>query len=473
MANGAPLPSQSYNPFDHDAPPGTLVAVSKQLSECIAAHLTLELPPGDASQKILLVDYSTLTPGSKRMLDQEMERDGYWAFIVHTNRDAILCGLRADLAERSFRIEAAASEATFVVDEAAEMEELIRAAAESGAATFAIRDSFTTGYGYSTGQAGALSARPSPECLARAIQRGGPVNVHFRNRGDGKGSSLGSSRASLRLQLVDAAAKVSRYYREEWMVAGRPRVTAAFRTGCHWIRSPFTLAASLPLATHTDQVRLAKFETTLRGVEERLMVSIFGSLPNITWARILAKVFQNAEEFMGPFDVTRYRTWAAAQWAHAHRVGPGQLGCSWKGNGSRILPKGALGTSRSKPMHDDDNGVISLGCWTGLTEADTPTDLVFVVNGAEVILGASALRWVLFMGYIPHETRPTDPTQPGSTARLHHSAFVKPEAEHLAAQVLSNLPCTPGGGSWTMDAVRRLRADAFSDENMTAILSRG
>ena len=41
---------------------------------------------------------------------------------------------------------------------------------------------------------------------------------------------------------------------------------------------PFTVEESLPLATDSDQVRLSRWETALRGVEESLMVSVFGSL---------------------------------------------------------------------------------------------------------------------------------------------------------------------------------------------------
>ena len=108
-------------------------------------------------------------------------------------------------------------------------------------------------------------------------------------------------------------------------------------------------------------------------------------------------------------------------------MGPGRLGCPWKGCASRILPKGALGNAPTKPMHDDDNGAISLSCWTALTEADVATELVFVINGAEVVLEVKKLRWVLFMGYVPHESREADPSQPASTGRVHHSSFVKPE----------------------------------------------
>lgn len=207
-------------------------------------------------------------------------------------------------------------------------------------------------------------------------------------------------------------------------------MTAAFRTKCRRVRAPFTLTDSLPLVSDTEQVTLAAWESTLRGVEERLMVSLFGALPNVTYARILAAVFERAEATMGAFNPQQYRQWAAAPWSRAHSVGPGALGCPWKGGGSRILPKGALGNARTKPMHDDDNGAISLSCWTALTEADSATELVFVINGAEVVLEVKELRWVLFMGYVPHESREADQLNPGSTGRVHHSAFVKPEVWH-------------------------------------------
>lgn len=121
---------------------------------------------------------------------------------------------------------------------------------------------------------------------------------------------------------------------------------------------------------------------------------------------------------MGDFDVDNYRLWAACKWKHAHSTGPGSLGCPWKSCASRLLPKGAGGIVPAKPMHDDNNGVICLSCWTSITESDEPTNLVFLVNGYEVVLRASAQRSVLFMGYIPHETRPADPMRPATTARV-------------------------------------------------------
>lgn len=120
---------------------------------------------------------------------------------------------------------------------------------------------------------------------------------------------------------------------------------------------------------------------------------------------------------------------------------------------SRILPKGACGVSQSKPMHDDNNGVISLGCWTSLTVSDAATDLVFLIKGFEVSLQASKMRWVLFMGYLPHETRPANSQQRPVHPRLHHSSFTKPDVEYFAAHFLSNLPCEANGGEWSIDFV--------------------
>ena len=147
-------------------------------------------------------------------------------------------------------------------------------------------------------------------------------------------------------------------------------------------------------------------------------------------------------------------------------------GGRWRGSASRILPKGAVGIAPYKPFHDDNNGVISLSFWTNLTQPPTPTNLVFLLNGHKVSLRATAHRFVLFMGYVPHETAPVDPSHTSWEPRVHHSAFAKPDAEHLAAHNLSCLPCAPGLGEWSMSKVHRLRGDAFSEENMQPIMPR-
>ena len=463
MADGEPLPTKAFNPFEKAAPRGTWKTVADSIPRCVRALLGR-----DGSGQLLMIHIETIT--SSVDLDARMcEGNGYDGFCIYSDRDVLLCGLRKDLARATFVEVARLREASSVLEEGEAMEALIRPSAKRLSARFTIEDDYTTGFGYSTAQLNALGTAAAPQTLARAIARGGLSNLHFRNvpRRTGE-QSVGSSRAELKQMLQQKAREVSSAFRE-WEDAGRPRVTKAFRTDCEWVRAPFVLRESLPLATDKDQIRLAGWETTLRGIEEHLMLAVFGSLPNVTWARILSTVMEKAEAFMD-FDVRIYRQWAAAPWEGAHAVGPGQLGCPWKHCGSRLLPKGACGISPSKPFHDDDNAMISLGCWTSITEADTPTNLVFLINGCEVVLHASAFRSVLFMGYIPHETRPADPSTPPSVARVHHSAFAKPEAEHLAAHILSNLPCRPKGGDWSMTAVHRLRRQAFWAESMQPIL---
>ena len=89
-----------------------------------------------------------------------------------------------------------------------------------------------------------------------------------------------------------------------------------------------------------------------------------------------------------------------------------------------------------------------------MTESDSEVlDLVFIVNGRKMSIGATRLRWVLFMGYIPHETRSVDEKKPATKARLHHSSFVKPEVEYLATHIISNLPCGEGEDDWSLEFV--------------------
>jgi hypothetical protein len=109
--------------------------------------------------------------------------------------------------------------------------------------------------------------------------------------------------------------------------------------------------------------------------------------------------------------------------------------------------------SRCKMTTDDNNGVISLGCWTSLSESNEETNLLFLVNGYEVSIKATQLRWILFMGYLPHKTRPVNKEKPATDPRLHHSLFVKPEAEYLSAHILSNLPCAQHIGDWLIDLI--------------------
>ena len=470
MANRAHLPVSAFNPFCESAPRGTWTRIAKQVPECAKALAGL---PADHRGTLLMIPADTISRDMD--LDHEMECGGHIGFCVHTKRDVLLCGLTAEAAAASMRAVAATRGATETLDSAAEMIPLISAQASRKAKTFHWTDDFTTRFGYSVNQVSKLGTNPDGETLARHQARGGPPNMHFRNTLKKGDMSVGASRAALRMQMVSSAAHKSEYFRESWLPADRPRVTTNFQTECTWTRAPFTVMESLPCASDTEQVRLSGWETVVRGIEEHLAVAIFGCLPNITWGRILAKVFEKAERAMGEFEVRRYRMWCAAQ---SQGLGPQHcpgLGCPWMGGAGRLLPKGAAGIAPFKPMHDDNNAMISLGCWSNHTAPSAPTTLDFLLNGFRVGLRVTHHRWVLFMGYVPHETRPLDPAQAAAEPRVHHSSFAKPDAEHLATHILSKLPGTPNPDGthpdWTLDQVHRLRPEAFRPQSMCPILA--
>lgn len=180
------------------------------------------------------------------------------------------------------------------------------------------------------------------------------------------------------------------------------------------------------------------------------MISLFGMMPNVIWASILAKVMERTEVKLGDFDRDAFEEYMKSNKQDL----PTKLGFPAKGCASRILPKGATGIHTTKPMHDDNNGGISLSFWTSLTESDSDVELVFLINGKEVSIGATQLRWILFMGYLPHATRSVDEKRPAKKPHLHHSSFVKPEVEYLATHILSNLPSEKGGGDdWSLEFV--------------------
>ena len=202
------------------------------------------------------------------------------------------------------------------------------------------------------------------------------------------------------MKMVAEAEKISKDF-QAWRKIPRQRITCNTQQHNTFVHCPFTLNTSLPLQSDQNQVALATWESSLRGIEEHLMVLLFGALPNVIWASILARVIEKTEIRLGDFDAEKFKQWTKTN----KKNNPTKLGFPVKGCAGRILPKGAAGVSPSKPMHDDNNGIISLGCWTSLTESNAPVDLVFLVNGHEVSIRATKLRWLLFMGYLPHATR--------------------------------------------------------------------
>ena len=464
LACGRKLPSKCFNPFNLAAPQGMWDEIGRDIPICISALLGY-----DSIQSFLMLHLKDIHQNMN--IDEIMETERYVGFCIHDERDVILCGLNKTAAADSFRIVAKARNATAVVDKAVDMINIVKMNAKRESKTFAVTDDYTTRFGYSVNQLGPLRTMTNSQLLTRTVARGGPAQVQFvknkkRHHRRQCDDNLLTSRAGIRMLMVHAAEQVSPDF-IKWRQIKRPRVTSNSQMNNTRVRAPFTLDASLPDETNEPQVTLAKWESSLRAIEEHLMISLFGMIPNIIWASVLARVFENAGISMGDFNLQTYKAWTRS----GNTVSPGELGCPWKGCASRILPKGACGISPSKPMHDDNNGVISLSCWTSLTESDAATNLVFLINGFEVSLHASLLRWVLFMGYIPHETRPANSQQPPTDPRLHHSSFVKPEAEYLAAHILSNLPCKAGGGDWSMDFVNS-KNGMQNDVVMSPILKR-
>ena len=152
MANGAPLPTSVYNPFNPSAPAGTIERAAREITTCVAALLDLPVPAA-SDKKILIVHFDRLTSGSTRALDDEMEAANLWGFIVCTERDVLLAGLTAALAADAFTATAERRGAQDVAANAPGMADLIRAAAEQAADTYAHQDAYTTGFGYSCAQA--------------------------------------------------------------------------------------------------------------------------------------------------------------------------------------------------------------------------------------------------------------------------------------------------------------------------------
>ena len=160
--------------------------------------------------------------------------------------------------------------------------------------------------------------------------------------------------------MVEMAEKISIAYHDNWRSVKRPRPTEGFQQNNTFVRCPFTVSNSLPRKTNADLSKLTSWETSLHAIEEEMMVSIFGCLPNVIWVNILAKVMERFEEKIGEFDVHAFEQWNK----NGMKGQPPNLGFPAKGCASRLLPKGAAGISPTNPIHDDNNGLISLGCWT-------------------------------------------------------------------------------------------------------------
>jgi hypothetical protein len=112
---------------------------------------------------------------------------------------------------------------------------------------------------------------------------------------------------------------------------------------------------------------------------------------------------------------------------------------------ARPLPKGATGIQHCKELHDDGNAALIPGIWTSI-RGDENVVLRFLGKNMNVYFKAADFRFCWFYGWVPHKTeiQPGAHVQQvsaegkmGTISRVHHSAFSKPELEHLGLVLFS------------------------------------
>ena len=106
---------------------------------------------------------------------------------------------------------------------------------------------------------------------------------------------------------------------------------------------------------------------------------------------------------------------------------------------SRMFPSGSLDVNLTKPLHDDKNGVISPGLWQCIqADPHNRVNVIFSIISCSWSFESTQHRFAWFNGLVPHKSelrRP--PAVESSTARVHHSSYIKLEHEQLALVPLS------------------------------------
>ena len=104
----------------------------------------------------------------------------------------------------------------------------------------------------------------------------------------------------------------------------------------------------------------------------------------------------------------------------------------------RIFPNGTVGSkSKTKGKHDDGNEVFSPGIWQSVQE-DPKNDvtLTFLTISDAITIRSTEKRFAWFNGLAPHTTTISKGEVPSSTARIHHSSYIKLELKQLSLVVL-------------------------------------
>jgi hypothetical protein len=174
---------------------------------------------------------------------------------------------------------------------------------------------------------------------------------------------------------------------------------------------PSPLKSSIPPCNDTVKNAVAEFENRILTTSEWILAEVFFSLPYGTTA------FQAADDLQSACDyaLTKGLTFPCVSLC-------------------RPLPKGTLGMYPSKPLHDDGNSCIIPSMWQSVVGHDF-LNLVFVGKQMKVEIRASHQRFYWFMGWIPHKTELLGDVP---MFRICHSAYSKPEMEHLTLSLLNS-----------------------------------
>ncbi len=102
-------------------------------------------------------------------------------------------------------------------------------------------------------------------------------------------------------------------------------------------------------------------------------------------------------------------------------------------------PKASFGLHPTKPLHDDDNGILSLGVWRCLQE--DPINEVwfrFITRSLQWEFESTQDRVCLFNGLFPHKTRTANGVvKKSQVPQIYHTAYIKPCHEFLSLLLFS------------------------------------
>jgi hypothetical protein len=190
------------------------------------------------------------------------------------------------------------------------------------------------------------------------------------------------------------------------------------------------LSASLPQKLDAVGIAAAKAECQIRTFAEWVLAHAFVELPYGATAFLAAKQVAAACKLARNMGIT--------------------LSCETL---ARAFPKGAIGIQQTKALHDDGNAALIPGIWTSVA-GDDNVILRFVGCNFDAYFRTTTKRFSWFYGWIPHKTemimRQGQASVTGCSNhckcshkpmdtffRLHHSAFSKPEFEHVALILFS------------------------------------